>query len=307
MNQEQQKGAAIIVGVVAAIFCYVYFLYMPLSAQISGLENELSKKQQELDDAKIKVKQVEVLKAQNIDPERDLNFTRKRLTKTDDQPGIIKEISRVAAEKNISVMSLEFQKPVANAKGFFSEMPIKLSLICDYTDLGQFLTRLGYSTRLINCADCQFSASADQRGSLNVTAILKAFVLTADLASADNISKAEVNERAIEPLYRYTQDSAKDPFKSLSGNELQQVASELNIMSLRLESVIVLSKTKLAVLVDGSNVPYYLIGSKLYNKDKTDIIKNVEGSYDGGRVELKQTDPVSGSIKQRLFEMPRSR
>ncbi len=307
MTPQQQKWAAIILGVGAAIFCYVYFLYLPLSEQISVLNKDLAKKQQELDDAKVKVKQMDMLKAQNIDLERDLNFTRKRLAKNDDQPGIIKEISRVAAEKNVAIMSLEFQKTAPGPKGFYSEIPIKLSVISDYTAFGQFLTGLGYSTRLINCFDCQFSANTDQKGSTSVSAMFKAFVLTGDLESGDKTAKEEINERAIEPLFRYTQESGKDPFKSLSGNELQQVASELNIMSLRLESVVVLSKTKLAVLVDGSNVPYYLIGSKLYNKDKTEVIKYIEGSFDSGRVELKQTDPVSGSVKQRLLDIPGNR
>ncbi|MEI7904229.1 MAG: type 4a pilus biogenesis protein PilO [Candidatus Firestonebacteria bacterium] len=302
MNQQQQKWAAIIVGIGGAVFCYFYFLYFPLLTHVGKLETNRTAKITELKNAKEKAKDIEALKKANINLEKELNFTRKRLSKTDDQPGIIKEISKAAAEKNVSIITFEFQKTVAG-KSFYSEIPIRMTIRADFTALGEFLTKLGYSQRLLNCSDIQFSTSNnDPKGSTNTVVIFKTYVLISDIDSGV-IPKEEVNERTIRPFYRYSGAQARDPFKSLSSMEVKVLGKEVNVSTLRLSSFMSLGKTQVAVFEDGSKIPFYFVGTKLYDKDRKDIIPNVTGYFEEGKVVLKQTDPLSGTAKETLFEI----
>jgi len=304
MNQQQQKWAAIIVGVGGAVFCYFYFLYIPLIQQVSLLEAKRIAKVSELKDAKEKAKDIETLKKVNLDLEKELNFTRKRLPKSDDQPGIIKEISKAAAEKNVSIITLEFQKTVAG-KGFYSEIPIKMNVRCDFNSLGEFLTKLGFSQRLINCTDIQFSSSNnDTKGSTSSVVLIRTYVLTNDIESTTIANKEnEINERAIRPFYRYSGTQARDPFKSLSAMEVKVLGREINVSTLRLSSVISMGKSNMAIFEDSSKLPFYFTGTNLYDKDRKNIVANVTGIFEQGKIILRQTDPVTGAVKETLFEL----
>jgi type IV pilus assembly protein PilO len=311
MSKEQQKWVLVGLIVGAILYGYYQFLYSPLSKKVVELRNTLKVKTEELENAKKNAEGYERLKAEAKQQEMELNFTMKRLPKFDDQPGLIKEISKGASEEDVSILSLEFQKSTSG-KSFYSELPIKMSLTCNYHNLGKFLTKLGYSTRLINAYDCQFSGSGNSpKGSVNVSLILKAFVTTKEMdikslsgdEKTSQSTEEEIAEHPIIPKFRYRESILRDPFKSLNISETDKmVGGEVNIAALRLSSVIALGKSKIAVFEDSNKMAYFLIDNKFYLRDRT-LVTNIEGKIEKGKVRLSQLDAVSGAVKEVTFEI----
>jgi type IV pilus assembly protein PilO len=304
MSKEQQKWVAIFLVTGGVLYLYFSFLYFPILKQGLELSKAVETKEKELKDAKDKSQNSEILKLQVKDLEKELNFTTKRLPKTEDQAGLIREISRAAAEASLSITSLEFQKSVPG-KTFYSEIPVKIVSIGDYHNFGIFLTRLGYSMRLINAGDCQFtSTNASPKGSANIVVVLKAFVTTKDVEGMGSGGKQEAADHPIMPLFRYVNTAGKDPFKSLSTSEMIMVSQEVNIAALRLTGIFSIGRTNVAMFEDTSRLPFYLVGDRLLNKDKAQI-KNVEGVIINGVVTLTQTEVISGAVKKVTYEINR--
>lgn len=306
MSKEQQKWAIIIVVVIAVLYAYVQFLYLPVNKIGVDLNNSLKAKKDDLEAAKKKASDYEKLKIESKQKELELMFTIRRLPKIDDQPGLIREISKAAGENNVSIPSLEFQK-IAAGKIFYSEVPVKLSLTCNYHDFGKFITKLGYSMRLINCTDCAIATAGNNiKGSVNITLTLKAFISTKEkegTSSSSYITKEdEEKEATIIPLYKYTGNITRDPFKAINISDVQSTSETINISSLKLTGVIAMGKKEIVVFEDNSKIPYLLIDGKFYTRDKT-LIKNIDGKIEQGKVLLSQLDIISGGIREAKFDI----
>lgn len=306
MSKEQQKMLIIALVAIAALYAYIQFLYLPINQKADELNNSLSLKKKDLEDAKINASDYEKLKAESKQKEMELRFTIKRLPKFDDQPGLIKEISKSAGANNISVLSFEFQKIVAG-KSFYSEVPIRLSVTCSYHDFGKFITKLGYAMRLIGCSECSFATAGNNiKGSVNISILLKAFISTKEkegTSSASQLTKEEEEKDfPIIPLYKYTEGNMRDPFKAINISEVQSAAEIISITSLKLTSVIAMAKSEIAVFEDNSKLSYMLIDGKFYTRDKI-LIKNIEGKIEKNRVLLSQLDTISGGIKEVKFDI----
>ncbi|MFH1825379.1 MAG: type 4a pilus biogenesis protein PilO [Candidatus Firestonebacteria bacterium] len=300
MSKEKQKW--ILLGLIVGVILYGYFqfLYFPLGKKVIELRNTLDVKKKELENARLNASGYEKLKAEAKQLEMELNFIMKRLPKFDDQPGLIKEVSKAAGEKDVSILSFEFQK-VVPGKIFYSEVPIKLSVVCNYHDLGGFLTKLGYSMRLINAYDCQFSGvGSSVKGSVNVSVILKAFVSTKE--KEGSIGELEAAEHPIIPMFRYSVNILRDPFKSLNISEAEVVSEDVNISALKLSGIIALSESEIAVFEDSNKSSYFLINNKFYLRDRS-LVKNIEGKIEKGKVRLSHLDAVSGAVKEVVFEI----
>lgn len=306
MSKEQQKWILIGLIVGAVLYGYFQFLYFPLGKKITELRNTLDIKKKELENAKQNASGYEKLKAEAKQLEMEFNFTMKRLPKLDNQPELIKEVSKASAEKSVSILSLEFQKTVLG-KSFYSEVPIKLSVVCNYHDFGEFLTKLGYSMRLINAYDCQFSsAGSSVKGSVNVSVILKAFMSTKEKEGSTSLTmgEQEVAEHPIIPMFRYSVNIMRDPFKSLNISEAEVASKEVNILALKLSGIIALEKSEIAVFEDNNKNSYFLINNKFYLRDRS-LVKNIEGKIEKGKVRLSHLDAISGAVKEVTFEFSR--
>ena len=312
MSKDQiQKYVLIAIVAGAAVYGYVFQLYLPTLSSVSTLKTELQSKKDSYEEAKRKAADYEKLKKDAKKAELDLLFTMRRLPNTDNQSECIKEISRAAAEYNISVQSFTPGKSVPG-KSFYNEVPIALSLIGNYHDFGRFITRLGYAVRLLNCFDIQLSASGaggnvtTGKGTVNMAVSLKTYVSTQNTAIQSNYSKGEdTEERAIYPLYRYA-GAIRDPFVSIVLEDSKAAAENINIVGLRLTGVMALSigKTPTFVFEDGTRNSFLLKDKKFYTKENL-LIKGIEGRVEGEKVKLMYTvDNVIGP-KEKYFEIPK--
>jgi type IV pilus assembly protein PilO len=302
MSKEQQKMLIAAVIVIASLYCYFAFLYAPALKKINDLKGVLGQKQNELEEAKKKAGSVEMLKAEYKELEKQLNFTLKRLPKEVDQAILIREISRAASDKNVFVNTLEF--PAISTKGNITEIPIKMTLTSDYHNFGDFLTKLGYSVVLINCAECVFATSGNSiRGSVNVTATFKSFVSQKEKEGGSMvIDSKDAIEQAIIPSFRYSKFITKDPFRSLTSSEIKATVGEVNIATLKLTALIVMGKSSMAVFETSSKVCYYLNGNNFYNRDRK-LVDNIQGKIVKGKVTLNQIDSVNGTVKEATYEL----
>ncbi|MFH1074866.1 MAG: type 4a pilus biogenesis protein PilO [Candidatus Firestonebacteria bacterium] len=310
MSKDQiQKYALIAIVAGAAVYGYVFELYLPTLKNVSSLRAELQSKKGSYEEAKRKAADYEKLKKDAKKAELDLLFTMRRLPNTDNQPECIKEISRAAAENNITIQSFTPGKMVPG-KSFYDEVPIALNLSGNYNNFGEFITKLGYSIRLLNCFDVQFFVAGlggnniSAKGSVNMAVSLKTFVSTQNVVTQSKYSRGEdTEERAIYPLYRYV-CALRDPFVSIVMEESKAVAENINIMGLSLTGVMALGKNPIFVFEDNTHNAFLLIDRKFYTKEKL-LIKGIEGRVDGNKIKLAYTDNIEVGTKEKYFEIPK--
>lgn len=183
LTKEQQNNLIATVLLVGfAIFAYVKWWFIPVNNQYKEKVKILEQKKKDLQDAREMVtKYAEfVRRASEID--KRVDFIYKRLPKTFVLSDIIKDVTKVATQNNINIISFEPEQKIIN-KGEYKEYEIRLNFPTNYKNLGKFLTDLGYIERLITPAKINISRNKnvttqiDSSQNINTSMVIKVYTL----------------------------------------------------------------------------------------------------------------------------------
>ena len=138
-------GMVPIVGVVAA----VYFLVMsPVLGRIQTLETDLKKVEEEVQQNRMLLAQLEVVKQQAAELEKQLALLAEKLPTEREMPPLYRTLSDSAHQAGLAVML--FQPREAKLRDFYAEIPITLTAEGGYHDLATFFDRLAGLSRVVN-------------------------------------------------------------------------------------------------------------------------------------------------------------
>jgi type IV pilus assembly protein PilO len=138
-------GVVPIVGAVAA----VYFLVMsPVLGRIGKLEEDLKKVQTEVQQNRMLVAQLEVVKKQAVQLEQQLAVLADKLPTEREMPPLYRTLSDSAYQAGLAVML--FQPREAKVRDYYSEIPITMTAEGGYHDLATFFDRLAALSRVVN-------------------------------------------------------------------------------------------------------------------------------------------------------------
>jgi|DewCreStandDraft_4_1066084.scaffolds.fasta_scaffold04380_13 Tfp pilus assembly protein PilO len=183
LTKEQQNNliaAVLLTGL--AIYAYIKWWYIPVSNQYKQRVATLQQKKKDLQDAREMVAKYAEFMRRASEIDKKVDFVYKRLPKAFVFSDIVKDVTKVATQNNINIISFEPEQKVIN-KGEYKEYEIKVNFPSNYKNLGNFLTDLGYLERLITPAkiDIQrnknLGAEFDSSNNINVSMVLKVYTL----------------------------------------------------------------------------------------------------------------------------------
>lgn len=183
LTKEQQNNLiAVIFFTGFVIFAYVKWWFIPVNNKYKEKVRILEQKKKDLQDAREMVAKYTEFMRRASEIDKKVDFIYKRLPKNFIFSDVIKDVTKVATQNNINVISFEPEQKVIN-KGEYKEYQIKVSFPSNYKNLGQFLTDLGYIERLITTTkfDIQKNRNiveTDSSKNLNIAMILKVYTLS---------------------------------------------------------------------------------------------------------------------------------
>ncbi|MCX8092786.1 MAG: type 4a pilus biogenesis protein PilO [Candidatus Goldbacteria bacterium] len=183
LTKEQQNNiiaAVFFVGFV--IFAYVKWWFLPVNNQYKEKVKILEQKRKDLQDAREMVAKYAEFMRRASEIDKKVEFIYKRLPKTFILSDVINDVTRVATQNNINVLSFEPEQKIIN-KGEYKEYEIKVSFPASYRNLGKFLSDLGYVERLItptkiNIQKNKAANLTDSSQNINISMVLKLYTLS---------------------------------------------------------------------------------------------------------------------------------
>ncbi|MEI7641193.1 MAG: type 4a pilus biogenesis protein PilO [bacterium] len=146
--KQQQQLTVVVLVVVGLGYLYWNFLLSPIMKAYKEKITMVETKRQELKEAKEMTSRYYEFLQKEAEISRRLEFINQRLPKEDNMSDTIKVLTKIATECKVSITKFEPEKIRTGPGDRYKILGINIDLKCKFTDLGTFLTKLGYVERL---------------------------------------------------------------------------------------------------------------------------------------------------------------
>jgi type IV pilus assembly protein PilO len=163
MKLSRGKKIAILVVCLAIIGgIYFYSVYLPQREQLNRLDSELDKLAKELNESKMIVRDLQRFKEQVERLNLELIDALTQLPNEKEIPEILRNISSLGRESNLEFIL--FRPKPEEPQQFYAKVPIELTLVGNYHNIGIFFDKLSKLPRIINVVDFNMARAKEIKG-----------------------------------------------------------------------------------------------------------------------------------------------
>jgi type IV pilus assembly protein PilO len=142
----------ITVGILGALWgCFVWFLYMPQTENIGGLQRDLASARQKLDRLRMVEKNLREFKKKFKETEIKFKEALQLLPDKEEIPTLLTSISNMGAKSGLEFLLFQPQKEVP--RNFYAEIPLKLEVTGPYHNVAIFFDQVSRLSRIVNISD----------------------------------------------------------------------------------------------------------------------------------------------------------
>jgi len=167
-NNIKLAIAAATVVLPVALFYFLYF--SPKNQEISGLEQNVVKMQKDLTEIKAKAAKLDEQKVLMADLEAKFKEAALVIPDTKEIPSLLSNISSQGSSAGLDMPS--FAPGAEKPKDFYAEIPLSLSVIGTYHNIGYFLDAVSKLPRIVNVAKVSLGGPKLTDGELLINAKL---------------------------------------------------------------------------------------------------------------------------------------
>jgi type IV pilus assembly protein PilO len=165
----------VILNIVAATLVALFTYTTMVSSEIEAYERAQEKEQalrttfrQKFDVAS----KLEIYRQQMIEMEDKFSQLLKSLPTSNETPGLITDLDNIRNSSGLTHKNIDWMDPVK--KEFYTELPIKIEVIGDYHNFGEFVSEVAALPRIISLHDFTIS-QLDGKGLLEISVVAKTY------------------------------------------------------------------------------------------------------------------------------------
>lgn len=111
---------------------------------------------------------LDLYKQQMVEMEQTFSFLLKQLPTTHETPGLLDDITYVGTTSGLTFIRINWEPELE--KEFYTELPIKIEVIGDYHQFGNFVSEVAKLPRIVSLHDFSIQTEKDERLRFNVVA-----------------------------------------------------------------------------------------------------------------------------------------
>ncbi len=159
-TQKKVFMLAAILCIIAGLYLYAFFL--PQRDELNLAKGELSKLTKELNESRAITRDLQKFKDQVNKLNEELKNALTQLPNEKEIPEILKNISSLGKESNLE-FTLFRPKP-EEPQQFYAKVPIELTVLGSYHNIGIFFDKVSKLPRIINVVDFNMTRAKDIKG-----------------------------------------------------------------------------------------------------------------------------------------------
>jgi len=162
---KREKFLIVFVSVLVPLFLFYQFYYVQAKEKINILREDVKKLDLEIKKYKNSVKKIKVLEVQMKQRREFLNRIKKILPSEKEIPDILRQISDLAKENNLEIITFEPGKE--KPQDYYNIIPLKMEIEGRFSNIVNFLNSIESLQRLVVLNDIKFQIKNNQLYFLN--------------------------------------------------------------------------------------------------------------------------------------------
>jgi type IV pilus assembly protein PilO len=159
------------VAILGALWgCFIWFLYMPQTEQITKLRGDLDAAKTKLARLKNVEKNLRAFKQKYRDTEMKFKQALKLLPDKEEIPTLLSSLENLGAQSGLEFLLFQPQKEVN--RNFYAEIPLKIEVTGPFHNVGTFFDKVSRLSRIVNIGDVKMTEAKAAKNKSD-TVILK--------------------------------------------------------------------------------------------------------------------------------------
>ncbi len=157
----------IIIAIVPSLILIVLFVLLinsPKKEEINALNAKIAKLNNEIASAEVKVRKLDVLKAENVLLRAKLSKLQEQLPEEKEVSGLLRQISDLGLKSGLKILLWKPAARKTSASGLYLEIPVTVEVVTGYHDLGVFFSYISRLPRIVNISDMDFRVKGKGKG-----------------------------------------------------------------------------------------------------------------------------------------------
>lgn len=149
--------------------CFLYFLHIPMNTEIKGLEKDIAEKKAVIAKNEERIRRLDELKAKVRELNEQLRILTEKLPPETEVSSLLRQIQDLVNKSGLTLKLWRPEKRKQHESGLYEEIPITVSLLGGYHNLGIFLDRVSKLSRIVNVQNIKMDgAKMDASGAVNI-------------------------------------------------------------------------------------------------------------------------------------------
>jgi len=158
---------AIIVAAIVSVLSYYLLIDSKIDQLSAATQKEVELKQL-YQTRYASAVNLEVYREQMKEMEQTFSFLLKQLPTTHETPGLLDDITYVGTTSGLNFIRINWEPEIE--KEFYTELPIRIDVIGNYHQFGNFVSEVAKLPRIVSLHDFTIQADKDERLRFNVVA-----------------------------------------------------------------------------------------------------------------------------------------
>ena len=169
-----QKALMVAILVIAALFAFVWFVYIPKNAEIDALVQKVAEINNQINVNQAKARRFEELKRENIELERQLAVLKEQLPPESEVASLLKQVSDLGTKTGLD---FKLWKPTDRrpaSSGLYTEIPVEVEVAGGYHAVAAFFDRIGKLPRIVNVSGLKMTNTKIEKNRLMIQTTFRA-------------------------------------------------------------------------------------------------------------------------------------
>lgn len=170
MGSWPLAGKVIVIAVLAILIATLSF-FLLVDDKIAQLGVSEAKEQELRQVYRVKYASavnLELYKKQMVEMEQTFSYLLKQLPATHETPGLLDDITYAGTSTGLTFVKINWLPEIE--KDFYTELPIKIDVVGDYHQFGNFVSEVAKLPRIVSLHDFSVSTDKEERLVFNVIA-----------------------------------------------------------------------------------------------------------------------------------------